>query len=235
MIAVTFALPQESQDFRAHLHFPGGADERLTGTVIGNIGPQEIVVCHTGVGPAAAERAIKDLLGIYTPRSLVSGGFGGGLEPRLQIGDIVAATNFSDLKLLARAKKAHAASGRRLNFGTLATVAEAVEDSAEKHDLARRTGAMAVDMETSAIHAICHAAGVPMISVRAISDTAADALPVPFATWFDQARQAPRVFALLRYLARHPARIRPFARFVQGVTKARRELTSALLEIVPLL
>ena len=55
MIAVTFALPQESRDFIHEMHHSGPAGEFL----LGNLGVEEIVVAHTGVGRAAAEKTVR--------------------------------------------------------------------------------------------------------------------------------------------------------------------------------
>jgi len=52
---------------------------------------------------------------------------------------------------------------------------------------------------------------------------------VPFADWFDIQRQRPGVFRLLKYLASHPGRIAPFARFVRGLAPARATLAEFLV------
>ena len=92
-----------------------------------------------------------------------------------------------------------------------------------------------MDMETETIAGACKNFCIPMLSVRAISDTASRSLPVPFAVWFDAKKQKPRVFALIRYLARNPRRIRPFVGFVKGIDLARSRLTDYLLELIPAL
>jgi hypothetical protein len=74
-----------------------------------------------------------------------------------------------------------------------------------------------------------------MLSVRAISDRAEQDLPVPAAIWFDAAKQRPRPVRLLLYLATHPGRIGPFARFVRGINLARARLTAFLLAVLPTL
>jgi adenosylhomocysteine nucleosidase len=102
----------------------------------------------------------------------------------------------------------------------------------EKAALFRETGALAVDMETAAIAAACQRAGVPLLAMRAISDTADTPLPAPLAEWFDLARQRPRPRRLLAYLCRRPSAIGPFVRFLRGLPTARRALTAAMLVAV---
>ena len=231
MLAVTFALPQESQDFRHALRHPSAVGAGARPWLRGHIGTEEVLVGHTGVGPAAAAEKVTALLAGHHPRLLISTGFAGGLDPRLATGDLLLATNFTAPKLLARSRGLRAADARAF-FGALTSQPHPAETVAEKSALARATGALGVDMETASIAAACARAGVPLLAVRAISDSALEPLPVPFAEWFDLAAQRPRPLALVRYLARHPARIGPFVRFVRGLTPARRAFTRFVSDFI---
>lgn len=231
MVAVTFALPQESRDFRhalRHANAVGAAPQPLR---LGNVGLDEVLVAHTGVGPVAAAEGIAALLAYHRPRLLISTGFAGGLDPRLATGDLLFATNFSAPALVAECR-ALLGDGTRAFFGALASQPQPAETVAEKSALAAATGALGVDMETGSIAAACARADVPLLAVRAISDSALEPLPVPFAEWFDLAAQRPRPLALLRFLARHPAQISPFARFVRGLTPARRAFTRFITDFI---
>lgn len=208
MIAVTFALPEESRDF-------------LRATR----GRSDITVIHTGMGPEAAADATQDLLARYRPEFVLSAGFAGALDPTLQLGDVILAENFTAPSLLKRSPE----GAKRGKLVSRARPAELVE---EKAALFRETGALAVDMETEAIAGACQRAGPPLLAIRAISDRADEALPAPLAEWFDLARQRPRPRRLVAYLCRRPSAIWPFVRFVRGLPVARRALTRALLECV---
>lgn len=214
MIVVAFALPSESRDFRAALRARGG-----------RLGSEEIRVVHLGIGPAAAGAALRRWLAQEKPRLLVCAGFAGGLAPRLRVGDLVIAENFTSPEVLARVPGG-------ASVGALVTRAAPVETPAAKAALARECGALAVDMETAVVAEACRLAGVPLLAVRAISDPADTALPVPFDEWFDLARQSPRRWRLLKYLACHPQSVRPFARFVRGLAPARRELADFLVRFL---
>lgn len=228
MIAVTFAVPQESRDFRGALRH---ASEVGPALLLGNLGDCEVLVGHTGVGPASAARRAAALLAWHRPRLLISAGFAGGLDPRLATGDLLLATNFSSPELLAKSR-AHLAGNAHAFFGGLTSQSHPAETVAEKSALARATGALAVDMETASIAAACERSGVPLLAVRAISDCARDPLPVPFPEWFDLEAQRPRPITLVKFLARHPAQIRPFARFVHGLTPARQAFTRFLTDFI---
>lgn len=241
-----FALPQESRDFVRRLR--GKSADGAGPWMVGELGGEEIVVAHTGIGMTCAAEKTRALLAAHRPGWLISAGFAGGLDPELKVGDIVVATNFSAPELLARAKRrpstAQPCDGAgcsdrndsggapRVFPGPLVTSRHAIECFAEKSQLARETGALAVDMETSAIAGECAKSGVPMLAVRVISDCAATPLAVPFACSYDLVRQRPRPLRLTVFLAGHPSRIAPFARFVAGLAPARRALTHFLHSLI---
>ena len=224
MIAVTFALPQESQDFRHALRHATPVGAAAQPFLLGNIGLEEVLLGHTGVGPVAAAENIAALLAWHRPRMLISTGFAGGLDPRLATGDLLVATNFSAPALVAKSR-ALLAGDPHAFFGALTSQPQVAGTVAEKSALAAATGALGVDMETASVAAACARAGVPLLAVRAISDSAREPLPVPFAEWFDLAAQRPRPLALVRWLARHPAQLSPFIRFVRSLTPARQAFT----------
>ncbi|MEA3187138.1 MAG: adenosylhomocysteine nucleosidase [Chthoniobacter sp.] len=231
MIAVTFALPQESKGLARYLVRDRTTKARgsfLTGT----IGQREVAICHTGIGVEPARRALRELMKLHRPRALISAGFAGGLDPRLQIADLLVATNFSDPDLLD-ATRHLCMEGRHCYFGTMTTQPQAAETTESKFLLAWQTGASVVDMETAAIVEACRGFGLPMLSIRSVSDIAGESLPIPFPVWFDIKKQKPRVLPLLHYLVRHPRQIAPFAHFVLGVNRARARLTDYLLELIP--
>ena len=206
MIAVTFALPQESRDFLHALRHAGGSG--CGPFVLGNLGLAEIVVAHTGVGRAAAEKTVRALLAAHRPQKLIAAGFAGALDPRLRVGDIIEAG--------------------------LVTRDVAAETPEAKAQLASETGARAVDMETSAIAAVCAENGVPLQIVRAISDTAHAPLPLPFAVSYDLAAQCPRPLAVVRHLLDDPTAIIPLGLFIRDLATARAALTARLLEVCAL-
>ena len=216
MTLVTFALSQESGEFREAVRRLGG-----------RIGNEEIRIEHLGVGPLAATASIRRVLAKDRPRLLICAGFAGGLDPRVRAGDLVVADNFSTPGLRARAQAVAGEKPRRF-FGSLVSCEDPVETVKAKSALALETGALAVDMETAAVADACRDAGVPLLAVRAISDAAATPLPVPFAHWFDLPKQRPRPWGLVKYLARHPSRIGPFAGFVRDLAPARQALADFL-------
>lgn len=223
MIALSFALPEESKGIVRLLAAAQRSGPAALPVIAGALAGREIVIVHSGMGMASASDRIGSFLDSHTPSLWIASGFGGGLSPDLQIGDIVAVQNFSDPSLLAAIASLPACPGN------LITTKDVIETAAKKKDLARHTGAIAVDMETAAIHRLCVARGIPTLALRAISDTVSQDLPVPAAVWFDTVKQRPRPLPLVLHLATHPRRIAPFVHFVRGIHLAQARLTAFLL------
>ncbi|MEI6351893.1 MAG: hypothetical protein WCP06_12400 [Verrucomicrobiota bacterium] len=229
MIAVLFALPEESQDLVRALKHRARVGSAELAAVRGTLGAHEIVVAHTGVGRKRADAGMRRLWAEHHPDQVISAGFAGGLDPRLPKGALLLADSFSSPELLYTAQSL---LKERASSGMMATCDDVLETPQAKTEFARQSGAEAVDMETAAVAAFCMETGVPLLAIRAISDTASDELPVPFSVWFDEASQRPRPLALVWFLVRHPSRIPRFVRFVQTINRARRILTGALLELL---
>ncbi len=208
MIAVTFALPNESSEFVRSLR-RGGCAHR-----------EEVRVFHTGVGETATRARLPDSMKNEQPRLLISAGFAGAVNDELRVGDLLLAENFSD-----------AAFDRGLqNFwrGQLATIRGVVDSAEERAAVARAHGALAVDMETEFIAQFCAAKSIPMLSLRAISDTPAEPFGIPMAALFDVARQRTPYAALASYLVRQPRAIGKLRALARQIARARGALTAGL-------
>ena len=106
------------------------------------------------------------------PELVLTCGFAGGLNPELKLGDVVFET--SDETLRAKLLGAGAKPAKIFCADRIAITV------AEKKKLRAETGADAVEMESAAIHAVCRERGIPCSTVRVISDTAGEDLPLDF-------------------------------------------------------
>jgi adenosylhomocysteine nucleosidase len=211
VIAVTFALPSESSEFRRLV------DEQNP----------EVAILHTGVGEEVCRQRLGPFLASRDFRFLISSGFAGGVDPSLGIGDLLLAENFSDPQLMESARALLIAQ-----VGKLITSGSVIESETGRAQLAKAQGAAAVDMETACIAEACAARNLPMLSLRAISDTAAAPFPLPATILFDLARQKTNLTKLSGYLLRHPAKVVRLMRFARQVATARASLTNALVVLV---
>jgi nucleoside phosphorylase len=161
---------------------------------------------------------------------LLSAGFAGALEKDLRVGHLLVSENFSSPELLGSPKLVLADETTFL--GKLLTVPRMVESASDRESLNKKHGAAAVDMETEIIAELCRAHDLPMLSIRAISDTATEPFPAPANVLFDVAKQKTNFLRLGGYLAMHPSAFGQLNAFRARVAVARKALSDALDQIV---
>jgi adenosylhomocysteine nucleosidase len=146
----------------------------------------------TGIGSRNAEKSAREFLAANSPELVLTCGFAGGLNPDLKPGDVVFETANAPLapslsppggeRVSVRTgeglfSRLSAAGAKPAKFFCADRIATTV---AEKKKLRAETGADAVELESGAIHAICRERGIPCATVRVISDTASEDLPLNF-------------------------------------------------------
>jgi adenosylhomocysteine nucleosidase len=135
-------------------------------------GKSGISILLTGIGRQNAEKSVRESLSKNSPEIVFTCGFAGGLNPDLKLGDIIFET--SDETLFA---KLLGAGAKPLKYFCADRIATTV---AEKKKLRAETGADAIEMESAAIHAVCRERGIPCATIRVISDTTGEDLPLDF-------------------------------------------------------
>ena len=133
-----------------------------------------IWVC--GMGDSAARAAAKGLHESGAT-ALVSFGVAGALDESLRSGDLVLPESiYVNGEAIPVTKdwrdqlKQLLSSDLTVVDGILAASKEVVSTETAKRELAKETGACAVDMESGAIAEVAANAGIPFIAVRAITD-----------------------------------------------------------------
>lgn len=150
------------------------------------------LLVRAGAGPEAARRAAELLLD-QGASALVSWGCAGGLDPRLQPGDLVvpSAIRQPDGALLRTDPAALQALLDRLTpelnpiVDILLETPVIVSAANDKERLFRDSGAVAADMESAAVARVAIGRGVPFLAVRSIADPAGMSLPPSIAAAFD--------------------------------------------------
>lgn len=127
----------------------------------------------TGIGPVNARRACAAALDQGRPALVLSCGFAGGLNPLLAVGTVLFAAD-EGFAWADRLRQAGACPARFHTTPRILTTA------GEKRALWELSGADAAEMESAAIRELCHSRGVPSITLRAVSDAAAEDLPLDF-------------------------------------------------------
>ena len=130
-------------------------------------------VLVTGMGAHNATVGIQRACAANPPRLVLTCGFAGGLNPELAACAVV----FSEDAEAGLGPRLHELGAMPARFHCANRVAVT---TAEKAELRRATGADAVEMESQVIREICRQHGIPSATIRVISDTATEDLPLDF-------------------------------------------------------
>lgn len=206
----------------------------------GTLGGQPVALLALGVGKECARIAAEITIRCYRPDLVISAGFGGALTGGINAGDIIAGTEvlelYGECGDQLRWEATHRstslplpdtmAGGSRVHFGRIITTDEMVLRAANKIRLGKATGALSVDMETSAVAAICAAHETDFLAIRCITDTSREELPEQLNDFFVVGQlQAGRV---LGACARNPRVFFNLARLGCRAKKAGRNLAGYL-------
>lgn len=184
--------------------------------------------CHrtlvTGMGRINAVESFRKALDSFRPKCVLTCGFAGGLNPLLELNEVVFdADEGSGLGPRLLAQKARAA-----RFCCAKRVAITVE---EKQRLWRATGFDAIEMESEAIREICREQKIPAATVRVISDTARENLPLDFNTLLN-AEQKIDFKKLGFQLLRSPRKIAELMEFQKQTVAAAKALADLLQRVL---
>lgn len=174
----------------------------------------------TGMGRRNTSTRFEQELRRFQPDRVITCGFAGALNPALRIGDLVFDSDFDS----GLSEPLIAAGARSATFYCSTRVAVSV---AEKQELRRSTECDVVEMESSVIRTMCRDRGIPSATLRAISDTANEALPLDFNALMtaDQKISIPR---LTLALLKSPGSVPRLMELQRNTRLAARKLADAL-------
>lgn len=162
----------------------------------GRLGNNEIVLWQCGIGKVNAAVGTMRLVQEHHPDAIISTGLAGGIDPLMQVMDVLAATQAvyhdvdcgtglgcqrgqvqglpvrfdADPQLLDHALKVPTDS--TLRTGLICTGDQFITDRERQNDIKRHfPDGLACDMESAAIAQTCYLLKVPFLSLRVISDT----------------------------------------------------------------
>lgn len=161
------------------------------------------------VGPALRGGTLADPGALDAASGLVSFGFAGGLDPALSAGTVLLPRQIRtrDDRVIGIDRQWHSRVAARLGpdgascEGGLLTVDHVVSSGAHKHELGRRSGDAAVDLESGPLALVAARAHLPFLVLRVVLDAADDDLPDNtdrLLTASGRARPAMALLALLR-------------------------------------
>ena len=191
-----------------------------------------VVVFRTGVGRNRAREILRVFFEHFEPRHVISAGFGGALSPELNIGDIVMVDDICELSTgLCKWRGSLAANGQNgVHKGKLITADRMIVEAVDKTQIGELHKAIVVDMETSAVAALCEQYRVPLTGIRAISDKANEDLPPEINSFFDNGEVRPT--AITKAIVTHPSTIIGLYKLAKHAWKAGDDLGNFLEKFV---
>lgn len=239
MILIFYALRRELAHVRKRIENRFALGEGLRGFG-GRIGGEDVIMLATGIGIAQARATARRALQVLpTPRMVISTGVAGGLAPQLRAGDLVIADRllmesdgtgaFESVNVEAEiVQLAHGAmrrAGLTAAAGPMLTARRVLSSVADKREAHRRSGALAVDMESAAIAAEMAPGAAPFLCVRAIVDAASDELPG--AELAEESGQVPMLKAAA-YFLRNPSALTQVPLILKNMGRSTAAIAAAL-------
>lgn len=191
-IGIIVAMDKELAQLQTLLDDAHEAERHSIKFVIGNIGDKEIIMQKCGIGKVNSAIGAVEMIDGYQPDVVVSTGVAGGADVSMEIGDVVAGSEFCyhdtycgsecgfgqimGMPPVFKApaplvEKALLSGGKTIHQGLIVSGDWFVDSRDKMRDILHSfPTAKAVDMESCSIAQTCHAYGVPFISFRIISD-----------------------------------------------------------------
>ncbi len=163
----------------------------------------------SGMIPTVSKERVDRFLDSHPFDMMICSGLAGALRGDIAVGDLIVQSE--DPRLVEAAETALAATGIPFHTGLLVTVARPVLTPAARRALAAESRAIAVDMESQTIAALCRARNIPCLAMKGVSDGIEDDLS-PILGGFDvvdipriatRVLRRPSTWRLAARLARH--------------------------------
>lgn len=247
-IAVITAMPEE---YRAVAESLGTATAAQVGTLRAgrfSRAGHEFLLVESGMGFLNAAKAAEMLIRDARPDLLISAGFCGGIAPEFLAGDVVVAKEIMiasgggfeavpvSLSPVGRDFVAcQAAEGNRVAAGTFVTVSTVTSKSRLAGMLPDSCHGPVVEMESGAVAIAAAKNGIPLLAIRAVSDSAAEELQFSLDEFCDPDLRRIRVGKVLLTVLRRPRIILQLIRLSRSSRRAAEGLTAALSRLLPAL
>jgi len=175
---------------------------------IGKLGGAPVVMAYSKIGKVFSAITATTMVLKYQISHLIFSGVAGAISPELKIGEIVVATGLchhdidltsfghpagyipggevcypTDPTLQKLAVEAGKELGLRVWKGRIASGDQFIADPVRKRWIGEEFGAIAVEMEGGAVGKVTWSFDIPLLVIRAISDTAGEEAHIDFDTF----------------------------------------------------
>jgi adenosylhomocysteine nucleosidase len=144
------------------------------------IGGHEALLVANGAGRKRAAAAAAAGIAEWRPEAVVSTGFCGALDERLDVADLVVGTEIIGCDASVASGRAAVEAGHARPVAGPIHSADAIARTAEEKRKLRATGAIAVEMEAAGVAESARECGLPFYCVRAVTDLAGENLANDF-------------------------------------------------------
>lgn len=178
----------------------------------GKLNSKQVVIVKSGIGKVNSAVATQILIDRFYANEIINSGVAGGLNKKLQIGDVVIAKSlryndfnvtafgykigdiprmdtsifYSDRMMMAKILENGRKLGYRISYGNISSGDQFVNHK-QKDRILELFNSDAVEMEGASIAHVCHINKIPFVIVRAISDKADGESPKIYAEFEKEA------------------------------------------------
>jgi adenosylhomocysteine nucleosidase len=234
-VGIVAALPMEVAPLRLRLKDVRKYGAKGQTVVEGHLGGKLVALVETGMGRARAQRGAQRLIDGHRPRWIVSAGFAGSLNPEIARNAVlfpVEVTNVEGRSFPTEWPPGVPLPAKAERRGRLLTTDEVVLKAEGKARLRAEHGADLVDMETSAVAALCLERGTHFLALRVVSDDASTDLPPEILAIMGDSGSY-RLGAALGAIWRRPSSLKEMLALREQATQAADRLAKAMLELLP--
>jgi adenosylhomocysteine nucleosidase len=192
----------------------------------GRLDDREVVAVVTGMGTKLAREGTERLLDAVPVERVAVVGITGAVENETPIGTLVLPEVVVNSATGAEYRPEPLGAGTP--SGKMWTGDDLLVDPDVLAGL-RSKGVVSLDMETAVIAECCERRGIPWSVFRVISDRATDGSVDEEVFRLSNQDGTPNRRAILRYFAKHPARIPKMARLAKGATLATKAAADAAI------
>ena len=199
------------------------------------VGQRDFILAETGVGGDSVRRTLDWLRTVAPPASAIFAGFCGALVDDLRVGDAVWADAVVDGAGQTwvndfRGFEAQGRSSLGFRRGRIITSDHLVDTGEAKRDLAAKSGAIVVEMESSYFAEWCRVHEVPWGCLRVVSDDARTNVSKDVFDLLEGGRVSP--WRLMRGIVRRPSLIGDLLHLRKATNHAASVIDAAFAEIM---
>ena len=203
----------------------------------GTLEGRRVVVANSGIGAAATARATADVIAIHRPSWVIAAGFAAALKDDVRRGHVVMPSQVVDgsreLEIGLKIDPDSAAATGGLHVGRLLCVSEMLRSEQEKRVLGEEHDALAYDMETIEVAAVCRQNKTRFLAVRLVTDSLRDQLPKEMETLVQQKSFAGKLGAATGAIFKRPSAVKDMWKLKEDAIRASDKLAGFLVGVLP--